>query len=480
MKKFNCLQVFFFTTLINTLYSQNWTEVTASKGLVPARFCVHEIAALTDSVVWVLTADCRFNNANLLDTFNIKILRTLNGGRTWETFEVPPAKGRISFSLYAFDSLNVWITSQDYNTGRGRVLFQTKDGGRTWADKYREYSAGMIVRFFDKNNGISFGFLQPSMSRTTDGGNTWTLDTVSVKPLSGESLQAVSAFGSIIDIKGDTIWLATTAGDYSRNSKLFRSIDKGKTWLSLNLNFTAEIPATIITSIAFKDSKNGMIATSDNSNSNLNVFKLIKIYTTSDGGNTWVSLSTLPSVTPFFYQPYIGVVPQTRNTYMMTGYDLSTTQIATLYTTNGGASWSNPIYINAGFNIYGITPKFSSAKVGWIGLRVINTDNKIFLYKWDGSNIVSSSNDIIENIALTVSPNPSTGIVHISWQDAQNTPPQYLKVSDALGQIVFEKKGFDVGTTSQSINLQGVANGLYFIELQNQNNRGVKKVMIQH
>jgi hypothetical protein len=395
MKKFNCLQVFFFLTLINTLYAQNWTEVASSKGLVPAGFCVHEIAALNDNVVWVLTADCSINNTNILDTFNIKVLRTLNGGRTWETFEVPPAKGRISFSLYAFDSLNVWITSQDYNTGRGRVLFQTKDGGRTWANKYRDYSAGMIVRFFDKNNGISFGFTQPSMSRTTDGGNTWTLDTVSVKPLSGESLQAMSSFSHIIDIKGDTIWLATTNVDFLRNSKLFRSIDKGKTWLIQNLNFTVDSTATIITSIAFKDSKNGMIATSDNSNSSKNIFKLNKIYTTSDGGNTWVSLSTLPSVSPFLNHPFIGVVPQTKNSYMMTGYDVKTYQIATLYTTNGGASWSNPIYINknAGFNVKGIKPMFSSPKVGWIGLRVVNTNNKVFLYKWDGSDVLSPSQE---------------------------------------------------------------------------------------
>ena len=57
---------------------------------------------------------------------------------------------------------------------------------------------------------------------------------------------------------------------------------------------------------------------------------------------------------------------------------------------------------------------------------------------------------------------------------------QYLKVSDALGQIVFEKKEFDSGTTSQSIDLKDVANGLYFIEVQNQNNRSVEKLMIQH
>jgi hypothetical protein len=80
----------------------------------------------------------------------------------------------------------------------------------------------------------------------------------------------------------------------------------------------------------------------------------------------------------------------------------------------------------------------------------------------------------------TVSPNPSTGMVNIAWQDTQNTPPQYLRVSDAMGRIVFEKKQFDIGTTSQSIDLKGVANGLYFIEVRNQNSQRVEKVVIQH
>lgn len=81
---------------------------------------------------------------------------------------------------------------------------------------------------------------------------------------------------------------------------------------------------------------------------------------------------------------------------------------------------------------------------------------------------------------VTISPNPTTGFFNIEWKNTDNTPPQYLRVSDALGQIVFEKKGFDNGTTSQSIDLKGVANGLYFIEVQNQNSRSVEKLMIQH
>jgi hypothetical protein len=81
---------------------------------------------------------------------------------------------------------------------------------------------------------------------------------------------------------------------------------------------------------------------------------------------------------------------------------------------------------------------------------------------------------------VTISPNPTTGFFNIEWKNADNTPPQYLRISDALGHIVFEKKGFDSGATTQSIDLKGIANGLYFIELQTSNNRSVEKLMVQH
>jgi hypothetical protein len=81
---------------------------------------------------------------------------------------------------------------------------------------------------------------------------------------------------------------------------------------------------------------------------------------------------------------------------------------------------------------------------------------------------------------VTISPNPTTGFFNIEWKNADNTPPQYLRISDALGHIVFEKKGFDSSTTSQSIDLKDVANGLYFIELRNQNSRSVEKILIHH
>jgi Secretion system C-terminal sorting domain len=81
---------------------------------------------------------------------------------------------------------------------------------------------------------------------------------------------------------------------------------------------------------------------------------------------------------------------------------------------------------------------------------------------------------------VTISPNPTTGFFTIQWQNADNTPPQYVKVTDIMGRLVYEKKGFDMGTTMETIDLQTVPNGVYFIDYQTVNNRKVEKILIQH
>jgi hypothetical protein len=62
------------------------------------------------------------------------------------------------------------------------------------------------------------------------------------------------------------------------------------------------------------------------------------------------------------------------------------------------------------------------------------------LYKWSGGNVLSKNKEIAEQIPLDISPNPTTGIVNIDWKNTNNDTPQYLRVTDALGKVVFEKK----------------------------------------
>jgi hypothetical protein len=261
-----------------------------------------------------------------------------------------------------------------------------------------------------------------------------------------------------------------------RTAKLFRSIDKGKTWQE----YKSGIPpfdGWLFFSAAFRDSKNGLIV---GANANTNVgTPYVGMLQTVNGGELWDFIpADLPTYFRTYQRPQLTYIPKTKNTYMLSGV---TTGAATSYTKDGGLTWAVaptiPIPMTVGPNLPTKT-FFSSPSVGWRGIAYLRRAGA--LYKWSGGTILSLSKDISDNISLHISPNPSSGMVNIEWKSTDYTPPKYLKVTDAMGRVVFEKRNLDRGIAAQTIDLQGVANGLYFIEIQTEGGRGIKKLMIQH
>jgi photosystem II stability/assembly factor-like uncharacterized protein len=428
-------------------------------GLLPVGYCIAQnyIVPVSDNVVWILAYDC--NSAPLKPQ---KLLRTLNSGETWQVFDVPVITGQFGLSMVAFDSLTVLISTSS-------SVYKTIDGGRTWAKKLTYSKEYDFFKFSDKRNGIVISVENNIIANTADGGDTWTIDSTTQRGFAGETI----SFGPPVFHK-DTISFMTrvdTLGT-SRLPRLFRSTDKGKTWQRFSLPNT---PAWNDAYTTFKNGNNGLMATVLYTDQGTPMSSLQK---TSNGGETWEVIPNLPSFFSKVQIPSIAYIPNTNNSYVLMGIN---TAFSSQFTTNGGQTWNTitniPIPTGVGNFTPGI-PVFSSPKVGWVTLSTDKFSPKI--YKIDLSSVISSSKDILENISLTVSPNPSTGIINIECKNADNTSPQYLKVSDALGKMVFEKKELDMGATSQSIDLQGLANGIYFIEMQSKENRGSKKLVIQH
>ena len=75
---------------------------------------------------------------------------------------------------------------------------------------------------------------------------------------------------------------------------------------------------------------------------------------------------------------------------------------------------------------------------------------------------------------------PSMEGVTVQWKNRDNTPPQYMRVLDVLGKVVYEKKGFGLGETTETIDLKTVLNGVYFIDYQTGKSRKIEKIYIQH
>jgi photosystem II stability/assembly factor-like uncharacterized protein len=161
------------------------------------------------------------------------ILTTADGGRTWSrvpTKNLPPAQG--NEGAFAASGTNIAVFGKSHawiGTGaaaKSRVL-RTTDGGRTWQVADTPLASGpsagiFSIAFRDAKHGIVAGGdyrkeqeAVDNLAVTNDGGITWTL----VKGLSG--FRSVVAY--VPGVKTPAlIALGPSGGDYS--------LDDGRTW----------------------------------------------------------------------------------------------------------------------------------------------------------------------------------------------------------------------------------------------------------
>lgn len=80
---------------------------------------------------------------------------------------------------------------------------------------------------------------------------------------------------------------------------------------------------------------------------------------------------------------------------------------------------------------------------------------------------------------MTLSPNPTTGIVRIEIGSPEVNTAQ-LTVTDYLGRVVFENRALvlDRGVQTQEVNLSGLSNGVYMIKLTNRDFITMRKVLL--
>lgn len=88
----------------------------------------------------------------------------------------------------------------------------------------------------------------------------------------------------------------------------------------------------------------------------------------------------------------------------------------------------------------------------------------------------SSSLGINNNLKLnsTVYPNPSKGVLNIVYGDAENDT--FITIYNSLGQTIMKKNTPDL---FNEVNLSGIINGIYFIEVNRNNQKKVIKVVLE-
>jgi photosystem II stability/assembly factor-like uncharacterized protein len=220
------------------------------------------------------------------------VLRTVDGAH-WQAMQVPDAD-KIDFrDIHAVDA-NTAI-AMGAGPGAASRIYRTSDGGATWKlMATNQVTEGFwdAMAFWDKDNGILFG--DPvkgsfQVYTTVDGGASW--QEVAAKGLEAMPNEgAFAASGTCLTVAGtNDAWFATGG---SATSRVFHSLDRGKTWRPASTPIPAGAPARGVFSVAFLNAKEGFAAGGDYKETQMGG---INGALTLDAGASWTPVHMKPA-----------------------------------------------------------------------------------------------------------------------------------------------------------------------------------------
>jgi photosystem II stability/assembly factor-like uncharacterized protein len=211
----------------------------------PTSALLQAVSAPSDSVVW-------------LSGHRGTVLRSTDGGWTFNIRPVPGAE-RLQFrDIHARDASTAWILSA--GNGDQSRIYRTTDGGATWALQFTNADSAAFydcLTFFDGRTGVAYSDAVAGRTlilRTTDGGGTWAHLPASAvpAPLEGEGAFAASG-GCVTSVDDRHGWVALGGP----GARLMRTTDAGATWSVHDTPFVRGASGGM-TAVAFDDALVGI------------------------------------------------------------------------------------------------------------------------------------------------------------------------------------------------------------------------------
>ncbi len=251
---------------------------------------------------------------------NAIALKTVNGGTSWQVLpQIRPWP--VFYRVCSIDSMHVWITSSEDS-----ILMST-NGGTTF-ETYQISPLSIFylgVDFVDTLRGWACGTGGWRISKTTDGGRTWTTRQDSYG--TGYDLDMIDSLNGWAAIGGGT---------------LLRTDDGWNTWIPQNTNSSAGLDG-----ISFWDSLTGITVGGQNGN-------LATIIRTTNGGAVW---TVQPQITQNF--EFYGV-----STFLNTNAMICGESGSLIKTTDNGANWT--VVRNADIKNFSLfNTYFYDKNLGW-------------------------------------------------------------------------------------------------------------------
>ena len=247
-----------------------WTPQASG---VTARF--RGVSAVNDRVVWASGA-------------NGTVVRTADGGRTWQKLTVTGAEALDFRDIDAVDERTAYALS--IGSGPASRIYKTTDAGANWSLQFTnsdEKAFFDAMAFWDADRGLAFSDSVDGkfvILSTSDGGRTWSRVPQNALPAAVAGEGAFAASGTNVAMFGKSdVWIGTTAG------RVLHSVDAGRNW-SIAPAGVATGDATGIFSIAFRDARHGIVV---GGNYRKEAEAVDNAAATSDGGKTWTPIKGL-------------------------------------------------------------------------------------------------------------------------------------------------------------------------------------------
>lgn len=230
-----------------------------------------------------------------------EIARTNDGGLSWYSL-TPPDMQETGYSVDTFflDEVHAWVLKPDLeNFPYSGRLSRTTDGGRTWSEYSVPFSRGDLT-FLDADSGwmlaelgVGAGSNPVAVFQTLDGGRSWrrtyTNDPNEGRP--ADSLPLGGLKSDLVPLDMSSAWVTGVAyapGDVF----LYRTFDGGRNWQPVSL---APPPGTEWVESGIDDDGMKFVSPTEGflvlrvSNGSLQT----AVYVTRDAGKTWSLTPTL-------------------------------------------------------------------------------------------------------------------------------------------------------------------------------------------
>lgn len=453
MKQTLLLLILFFT--LGTSAQDYWTEFATSQPV--ANTGVGSISIVDDNVTWLQMA-CGTAGCTPIRRYS----KTVDGGFIWQSDEIDlgPDSSHLQITNISGVSGEIaYVAAYPDAPGVMGGIWKTFDGGTSWARQNTavfsdQASFPSMVHFWNSNEGLTIG--DPvegyfEIYTTANGGNTWT--RVPSSPALIQVQPDEYLFTNNFTVTGNTIWALTTYG------RLLKSADHGLTWSNCQTpitEFDYDIGFHVTVDLAFTDENNGLLQTND-----------FRLFSTSDGGQTWEDMT---SITSGYRSFAIAAIPGLPQTYISIGENTSSVR-GSSFTIDGGLNWTD-INDNPDLNyVNGSVIEMRSILTGFAGGYSISPVVG-GIFKWIGTGCSCGTAGFSNGKCMAINTDPSLGIYNIISENITE-----ILLCDVSGKQILSQQYNRVNQAS--INMTGLAQSLYLVKVTTDKGTSVLKIIKQ-